>query len=421
MPLFDSDFLKKLEYLSLVSRRVFRGQLLAQRRTMQLGGGIEFADHREYTPGDDFRYLDWNVYARHDELLLKRFQEEEDLHVYLLLDCSRSMAFGDPPKFDYARQVAAALALHRAGRSGPRRGGRLRRRHRGRFPADARQGPHPVAAQVPRRARAAGDRDRPGPGGAGASSTAASAGGWPSCSATCSIPNGFEHGLDLLRHHRYEPHVIQIFDRREAEPELKGDVELFDVETGTIRKVTVTERNLRQYRKIFADFLESVARYCNTYGIGGTRSTTEVPVRRAAPADDARGGSGRMNLVNPAALFLAGLAVPIVVFYILKIRLRRDPGLDAALLAADLRGEEAAVALAAAAASALAALATGVPGVPGLRPGRPDLPLAAGPGAAAGAGGRQLGEHECQRRRAEPARGGQGRGPAVDRRPAAGR
>ena len=73
-------------------------------------GAIEFADHREYTPGDDFRYLDWNLFARHDELLLKRFQEEEDLHVYILLDSSRSMAFGTPPKFDYARQVAAALA-----------------------------------------------------------------------------------------------------------------------------------------------------------------------------------------------------------------------------------------------------------------------------------------------------------------------
>src|SRR3954471_10028453 len=110
MPLFDSDFLKKLEYLSLVSKRVFRGSILAQRRTMQLGGGIEFADHREYTPGDDFRYLDWNLYARHDELMLKRFQEEEDLHVYFLLDCSRSMAFGQPAKFDLARQVTAALA-----------------------------------------------------------------------------------------------------------------------------------------------------------------------------------------------------------------------------------------------------------------------------------------------------------------------
>ncbi|MEO6810556.1 MAG: DUF58 domain-containing protein, partial [Isosphaeraceae bacterium] len=110
MPLFGSEFLNKLEYLSLVSKRIFRGQLLAQRRTKQLGGGIEFADHREYTPGDDFRYLDWNVFARHDELLLKRFQEEEDLHVYIFLDCSRSMGFGKPSKFDLARQVAAALA-----------------------------------------------------------------------------------------------------------------------------------------------------------------------------------------------------------------------------------------------------------------------------------------------------------------------
>src|SRR3989440_11480743 len=110
MALFDSDFLKKLEYLSLISKRVFRGSLMAQRRTMALGTGIEFADHREYTPGDDFRYLDWNLFARHNELLLKRFQEEEDLHVYFLIDCSRSMAFGSPPKFDFARQVTAALA-----------------------------------------------------------------------------------------------------------------------------------------------------------------------------------------------------------------------------------------------------------------------------------------------------------------------
>src|SRR4051795_848463 len=110
MALFGSDFLKKIEYLSLVSRRIFRGSLMAQRRTKQLGGGIEVAAHRDYTPGDDFRYLDWNLYARHDELLLKRFQEEEDLHVYFLLDCSKSMAFGTPAKFDLARQLAAALA-----------------------------------------------------------------------------------------------------------------------------------------------------------------------------------------------------------------------------------------------------------------------------------------------------------------------
>src|SRR6056297_2001341 len=107
--LLEPNFLSRLEYLSLISRRVFRGQLLAQRRTRQMGSGVEFADHREYTPGDDLKYVDWQVYARHGDILLKRFQEEEDLHVYLLLDISHSMNAGKPLKFDYARQIAAAL------------------------------------------------------------------------------------------------------------------------------------------------------------------------------------------------------------------------------------------------------------------------------------------------------------------------
>ena len=166
MALFDSDFLKKLEYLSLVSRRVFRGQLLAQRRTMQLGGGIEFADHREYTPGDDFRYLDWNVFARHGELLLKRFQEEEDLHVYLLLDCSRSMAFGDPPKFDYARQVAAALGYIALADLDRVAVVAFAGDIVADFPLTRGKARILSLAQVPGGARAAGDRDRPGADGA---------------------------------------------------------------------------------------------------------------------------------------------------------------------------------------------------------------------------------------------------------------
>jgi uncharacterized protein (DUF58 family) len=274
--LFDSEFLKKLEYLSLVSRRVFRGQLLAQRRTMQLGGGIEFADHREYTPGDDFRYLDWNVFARHDELLLKRFQEEEDLHVYLLLDCSRSMAYGDPVKFDYARQLAAALgyiALADLDRVAvvafagdivadfPLTRGKARVLSLLKFLE--RLEAQGIATDLERVARNFVHRGQRR--------------GLAVVISDLFDPGGYERGLDILRHHRYEPYVVQPFDRREAEPQLKGDVELLDVETGAIQKVTITERNLRQYRRIFADFEESVRRYCNTYGIGGTRTTTDVP------------------------------------------------------------------------------------------------------------------------------------------------
>ena len=276
MPLFDSDFLKKLEYLSLVSRRVFRGQLLAQRRTMQLGGGIEFADHREYTPGDDFRYLDWNVFARHDELLLKRFQEEEDLHVYILLDCSQSMAFGAPSKFDYARQVTAALAyialadLDRvavvAFAGGivadfplTRGKGRILSLMKFLEGLQVRDGLTDLGRSAENFIHRSQRR------------------GLAVVVSDLFDPAGYQRGLDVLRHHRYEPHVVQVFDRREADPSIKGDVELLDVESRDVEKVTVTERNLRQYRKIFDAFLESVGRYCTTYGIGGTRATTDIP------------------------------------------------------------------------------------------------------------------------------------------------
>jgi uncharacterized protein (DUF58 family) len=274
--MFDSNFLKRLEYLSLISRRVFRGSLLAQRRTMQLGGGIEFADHREYTPGDDFRYLDWNVYARHEELLLKRFQEEEDLHVYFLLDCSRSMDFGEPSKFDLARQVTAALAyialadLDRVAITAfsadivadfPLTRGKAQILSLLRFLENLlAQGTETNLARVVKGFVHRNQRR-----------------GLAVVVSDLYDPDGYEAGLDLLRHRHYEPHVVQIFARKEAEPDLRGDMELFDIETESQRKVTVTERNLRQYRKIFEDFQQTLQRYCRGHGITCTQTLSETP------------------------------------------------------------------------------------------------------------------------------------------------
>ena len=276
MALFDSEFLKKLEYLSLISKRVFRGSLMAQRRTMQLGTGIEFADHREYYPGDDYRYLDWNLYARHDELLLKRFQEEEDLHAYFLVDCSRSMAFGDPPKFDLARRVAAALAyialadLDRIAVTAfaddiiddfPLTRGKGRILSLLKFlenlPASGED------TNLERVATGFVHRDQRR--------------GLVVIVSDLYDPNGFERGLDLLRHRRYEPHVVQMYDKYEKEPsDILGDVEMWDVESGTSRKVTVTEKNLRQYRQLFEEFQQSVQSYCNRHSLGCTRTSTDV-------------------------------------------------------------------------------------------------------------------------------------------------
>jgi uncharacterized protein (DUF58 family) len=275
MALFDSDFLKKLEYLSIVSRRVFRGSLLAQRRTMQFGSGIEFADHREYAPGDDVRYLDWNIYARHGDLLLKRFQEEEDLHVYFLLDCSRSMAFGDPPKFDLARQVTAALAyialadLDRIAviAFADRIVGDFRlTRGKARI--------LPLLEFLEGLNTQGTDTD-----------LTASVGqflrrrqrtGLAVVVSDLFAPGGYEQGINQLRHRRYEPHVVQLHDPAEARPPVLGDVELLDIENATSRKVTVTEKALRTYRRLFDGYQRSVAAYCRNYGLGCTQATTEI-------------------------------------------------------------------------------------------------------------------------------------------------
>ena len=276
MALFDSEFLKKLEYLSLISKRVFRGSLMAQRRTKQLGSGIEFADHREYTPGDDFRYLDWNLYARHDELLLKRFEEEEDLHVYFLIDCSRSMAFGDPPKFDFARQVAAALAyialadLDRISVTAfaddivadfPLTRGKGRILSLLKFLENL-----PAQGQDTNLERVATgfihrEQHR----------------GLVVVVSDLYDPNGFDRGLDLLRHRRYEPRILQVYDKYEKEPpDMLGDVEMWDVESGNARKVTVTEKNLRQYRQLFEEFQDKVRGYSTRHTLSCTQTSTEI-------------------------------------------------------------------------------------------------------------------------------------------------
>jgi len=89
--------------------------------------------------------------------------------------------------------------------------------------------------------------------------------------------DGFREGVDRLRFARFEPHVVQIHTPEEASPALLGDVQLIDCETQREKKVTVTESRLRQYRRLFAEFLEEVEVYCRTQGLSHIRTTTEVP------------------------------------------------------------------------------------------------------------------------------------------------
>jgi uncharacterized protein (DUF58 family) len=108
--LLSPDFMTRLERLEILSRKIFIGRMKGERRSKRKGESVEFADYRNYVVGDDLRFLDWNIYARLERLLLKLFMEEEDLNVSILFDVSKSMDWGDPHKGLYVKRVAAALA-----------------------------------------------------------------------------------------------------------------------------------------------------------------------------------------------------------------------------------------------------------------------------------------------------------------------
>src|SRR6478609_5830803 len=105
--IFDAEFMRKLERLSLISRKLKAGVMKGERRSTKRGQSVEFADYRNYTPGDDLRRLDWNAYARMERLFIKLFQEEEDITVHVLLDASKSMDWGDPASITVSAPVAS--------------------------------------------------------------------------------------------------------------------------------------------------------------------------------------------------------------------------------------------------------------------------------------------------------------------------
>ena len=107
--LLTPQFLKQLDPFYIRANHAFRGKFRGERRSLNRGTGMEFADYRVYEPGDDLRYVDWNIYARLDRLFIKLFHTDEDLPLVLLIDNSRSMEFGSPTKLTCAKQIAAAL------------------------------------------------------------------------------------------------------------------------------------------------------------------------------------------------------------------------------------------------------------------------------------------------------------------------
>ncbi len=107
--IFDGDFLKKLETLTLSTGGLFSEGSMGGRKSKARGSSVEFSDFREYSLGDDFRRIDWNAYGRFDKLFVKLFMEEREAHVNIFIDCSKSMEFGQPSKAITALRLSAVF------------------------------------------------------------------------------------------------------------------------------------------------------------------------------------------------------------------------------------------------------------------------------------------------------------------------
>jgi uncharacterized protein (DUF58 family) len=268
---FEDDFLKKLEYLHVVSKRAFAGQNRADRLARKRGRGLEFADHRQYAPGDDFRHIDWKAYQRLNRLLLRLFDEEQDLPIYLFIDASRSMS--EPAKFDQARRIAAALCyiglahldrvtiLTFGGTLGdetmPGRGkGRIFR----------------VFEQL--------ERLEPG----GTTNLRETLKQFASRSRQQGLavvisdfldPQGFESGLKILASMGHDVFVVHIASQADRMPGSLGEVRFVDTETGELRDVEVTPALARAYSEMWETHAAELELFCGRYNLGYVRADAE--------------------------------------------------------------------------------------------------------------------------------------------------
>lgn len=273
---FGTDFLKKLEYLAVVAKKLFSGMQKGERRSTRRGTSVEFADYREYSQGDDLRHIDWNIYGRLEKLLLKMYEEEAELFVYLLVDVSRSMDWGTPVrKVDYAKRVAAAVAY--IGLSSQDRVVLSTFNEGLSEKSEPLQGKRQIFSVFDflERAESFGKTD-----------LTATLDDWARMKMRKGIAivvsdfldeKGVEEGLKALRTARFETHLVHVIDPQELEPDLDGHVEVIDSESGEKRQVFISPEVMKKYKEEVTGFCADIERRCSERGVGYVRATTDVP------------------------------------------------------------------------------------------------------------------------------------------------
>lgn len=272
--LLDPEFMTRLEQLSTVSRKIFRGRLKGERRSKKKGVSVEFADYRDYSQGDDPRFLDWNVYGRLDRLFLKQFLEQEDLFVYILIDPSESMGFGSPTKLGYAARVAAAIAYISLANLDRVTIATL-------TPNPLQFGPTRGKRQVWRMFDFLG-RLEP----SGATDLAPACKRFAIKHRTKGVvvvlsdfldKNGYQTALKYFLQHQMDVFVLQIFAPEEVDPQLAGDLKLVDVEDADIAEVSVSPALLKTYQRNLGVFTGGLRDFCVKSGFAYLSATTAVP------------------------------------------------------------------------------------------------------------------------------------------------
>jgi uncharacterized protein (DUF58 family) len=273
---FDADFLRTLEALNLMARRMLTGDDRAERRTPRRGASMEFADYRRYAPGDEIRYIDWNVYARHGSLFVKEFSAEENVHVSILLDTSRSMEFGG--KFEAGRGLAAALgyiglvnfdSLSLYGFDRELQEGRSFLRGKGRIfelfsaleelgtsgPTDMRSAFRTAVPRLRGRAIALLITD---------------------FYDTAS----YAEAVRSLMAQKLEVHLVHLVARQELAPDARGRVHLLDLETGRRKDVTLLPRTVEAYRRRFGAFCDELEDFARDHELAYARVLVDDPLDR---------------------------------------------------------------------------------------------------------------------------------------------
>lgn len=262
--------------MELVSRKIFRGRMKGERRSPRKGQSVEFADFRNYVPGDDLRFLDWNLYARLDKLFLKMFLEEEDLHFYALIDESPSMSFGEPTKFEFAKQLAAALGF-----IGLTRADRVRIETLGQ-PAGQTS---PVLRGRKSLWRMLEYLDEMQTG----ESVSLAEGVKNFCLRNSGKgilvlitdlmdKQGYESALRYLVSQQMDVYVMHVLSPEEIDPDVKGDLRLVDCEDGDVAEITASAPLIRRYQQTLAGLIDGARTFCNRRGMSYMMTRSDMQV-----------------------------------------------------------------------------------------------------------------------------------------------